>query len=237
MAAVEDTSLRTDARAVAWWVLVGAGAGAIAGFLVGGIGGRLAMLLLRLTSPESVLGVTSDDGFEIGVVTTATFNLIFAMTMLGALNGILYAALRGAIPNRLRLPLWGLFAAAVGGATLVNDEGVDFQILESVALAIALFVGLPGLAAVLVVVLVERWIERDPATDRVLVAVLVVAAIASTFALVVAAVVGAIALAIRRAGGAGAAVQRVAGIVVPVTLVVLMLWASWNLATKASRII
>ena len=32
------------------------------------------MLLLRLTSPESVIGLTSDDGFEIGVFSVRTFN-------------------------------------------------------------------------------------------------------------------------------------------------------------------
>ncbi len=44
-----------------------------AGFLVGlpviGLGSRLAMLLLRLTSPDAVIGATSDDGFTIGKVT------------------------------------------------------------------------------------------------------------------------------------------------------------------------
>src|ERR1044071_7492543 len=63
-----SATVRQDAAAVAWWVLVGAASGAIAGALVGGIGGRLAMLLLRLTSPDAVTGMISDDGFEIGVV-------------------------------------------------------------------------------------------------------------------------------------------------------------------------
>lgn len=36
------------------------------GVLVVGIGSRLAMLLLRVTSPDSVVGITSDDGFIIG---------------------------------------------------------------------------------------------------------------------------------------------------------------------------
>jgi len=62
-----SATVRQDAAAVAWWVLVGAASGAIAGALVGGIGGRLAMLLLRLTSPDAVTGMISDDGFEIGV--------------------------------------------------------------------------------------------------------------------------------------------------------------------------
>ena len=52
------------------------------------------MLLLRLTSPESVIGLTSDDGFEIGVVTAKTLSFILGMTFLGAGSGVLYAALR-----------------------------------------------------------------------------------------------------------------------------------------------
>ena len=43
------------------------------GVLVAGVGSRLAMLLLRLTSPDAVSGVTSgiesDDGFTIGQMT------------------------------------------------------------------------------------------------------------------------------------------------------------------------
>ena len=41
-------------------------AGIPLGVLVGGIVGRVAMLVLRLTSPDSVRGVESDDGFTIG---------------------------------------------------------------------------------------------------------------------------------------------------------------------------
>src|SRR4029079_17875202 len=109
------TTARDDARAVAWWVLLGAGSGAIAGALVGGVGGRLAMLLLRLTSPDHVVGMTSDDGFEIGVVSADTLQLVLAMALLGGINGIVYATLRSAIPRRLRLVLWTVFAAALGG--------------------------------------------------------------------------------------------------------------------------
>ena len=138
-----SATVRQDAAAVAWWVLVGAASGAIAGALVGGIGGRLAMLLLRLTSPDAVTGMISDDGFEIGVVSFETAQLVLAMAMLGGINGVFYAALRTAIPRKLRLPLWSVFAAALGGANIVHDDGVDFALLEPAALAIALFVLLP----------------------------------------------------------------------------------------------
>ena len=94
MEPASTSAVSDDASAVAWWVLVGVGSGAIAGFLIGGVGGRLAMLLLRLTSPDLVIGMTSDDGFEIGVLSTSTLGLLAGMTLLGAVNGLLYAALR-----------------------------------------------------------------------------------------------------------------------------------------------
>lgn len=237
MEATGGTSLQEDARAVAWWVLVGAGSGAIAGFLIGGIGGRLAMLLLRLTSPDLVIGGLSDDGFEIGVVTTKTLQLVLAMAMLGAANGVLYATLRTAIPRRLRLPLWTLFAAAAGGATFVHEEGIDFQLLEPAALAVALFIALPGLAAALVVVLVERWIGRDPAGHKRLVVALLVAATAGTFAVVLAVVIGAIALGMRREGHAAELIRPIAGVAVPLLLAAVTLLAGFNLVSEASRII
>lgn len=104
------------------------------------------MLLLRLTSPDSVVGMTSDNGFEIGVVTVDTLQLVLATAMLGGINGVVYAALRGAIPPRARLRLWSLFAAALGSVNIVHEDGVDFTFLEPALLAIALFVLLPGAA-------------------------------------------------------------------------------------------
>lgn len=229
-------SMRDDAKAVAWWVLVGTASGAIAGLLVGGVGGRLAMLLLRLTSPDMVIGMTSDDGFEIGVFSADTLQLLAGMTVLGGANGLLYAALRGAIPRRARLPLWMLLAAAVAGATFVNADGVDFTLLEPATLAVGLFVALPALAAALVVVLVERWIDVDPWLDRRLVAVLLVAAAAATVALALAGIVGALALGARRAG-AGERSRPLLRVAVPVVLAAVTLIAAFNLVAEASRII
>jgi len=228
--------IRDDVRSVAWWVLVGAAAGAIAGFLVGGIGGRLAMLLLRLTSPEIVLGVTSDDGFVIGSVTAQTFQLMFGMTVLGAINGVVYATLRTAIPRRLRLLLWAGFAALFGGSILVHEDGVDFTLLEPALLAILLFVALPGLAAALVVLLVERWSRATPWASRRLTLVLVVASACSTFALVFAVAAGAAALTVRRLPALRRLLQA-GRIVVPVGLAVLSAGACVDLLQESARIL
>jgi hypothetical protein len=229
-------TVRDDAAAVTWWVLVGAASGAIAGALVGGVGGRLAMLLLRLTSPDAVTGVISDDGFEIGVVSLDTVQLVLAMALLGAINGILYAALRGAIPRRLRLPLWSVFAAILGGANIVHEDGVDFTFVEPAALAIALFVLLPGAAAAVVVLLVERWSHVEPWSDSRLSIALCAGAIAGTFALGFAALVAVAALVVRRIGVDGV-LTRVARVAVPLGLVAVTSISAWELVTTAARIL
>ena len=228
--------LRPDVRAIAWWVLVGTAAGTLAGFVVGGVGGRLAMLLLRLTSPDDVLGLTSDDGFEIGVVSADTVQLLLAMAMLGGINGVVYAAVRTALPERVRLPLWVALAVTLGGATIVHEDGIDFTLLEPAALAIALFVVLPGVAAALVVVLVERWAEREPWASRRLTVGVCLAALAGTFALGVAALVGAAALAIRRAG-LGESARTLGRIAVPLGLAAVTVVTGWQLLTESIRIL
>ena len=236
IATSSSATVRQDAAAVAWWVLVGAASGAIAGALVGGIGGRLAMLLLRLTSPDAVTGMISDDGFEIGVVSFDTAQLVLAMAMLGAINGVLYAALRTAIPRKLRLPLWSVFAAALGGANIVHADGVDFAFLEPAALAIALFVLLPGAAAAVVVLFVERWMRVEPWSDRRLSIGLCIGAIAGTFALGFAALVAAGALVVRRLGG-DRLLRRAARLVVPAVLVVVTAVSAWELVATSARIL
>jgi hypothetical protein len=226
----------SDLRAVAWWVLVGTAAGALAGAVVGGLGGRLAMLILRLTSDDLVLGIVSDDGFEIGVVSARTLILVATTAALGAINGVLYAAVRDAIPPALRLPLWTLVGAAVVGAAVVHEDGIDFSLLEPHALAVALFVGLPALASAAVVVLVERCDRVEPWGNPRLTALLVAAALCGTVALAFSAVVAFGALAVRRAGLAD--VARSAGrIAVPAGIVVATVVSGLELVRESARIL
>ena len=166
----ERASLGADAGYAVTLVLVGAAAGALAGIVVGGIAGRFVMLLLRALSDPIVIGVTSDDGFVIGQVTLGgSLQLAGGMAALGAVNGVLYVLLRDAIPTKARAVLWSLFAAAVGGSQIVHGDGIDFALLEPLWLAVAAFVALPGLAALVVVQLVERWLgaRASPAASRI----------------------------------------------------------------------
>ena len=232
---------RLRAGEVAWRVLAGTAAGAVAGFLVGGVGGRLAMLLLRLTSSDAVIGLTSDDGFEIGVVSTRTFNLLVATTGLGGVAGALYAGARGAIPERLRLPLWTVVCTLVGGAGLVHDDGVDFVALDPHWLAVALFVALPAVAAVVLVLLAERWSSASPWQSRRLTAGLVAAAAAATLGLVVSLVVATAMLVafgvLALAGPHARRLRAIAGVLVPLVLVALAIFAAFDLVPETRTIV
>lgn len=144
-------------------------AGIWLGALVGGVGGRLAMLVLRLLSPDSVHGVISDDGFLIGQVTLkGTYDLIGLGAVIGLLGAIAYRWVdRWLIgPGWFRQLTSALGAGAVVGSMLVHADGVDFRLLRPLWLAIAFFVLIPSLFGFFigpleeVLARPEAWVHR-----------------------------------------------------------------------------
>jgi hypothetical protein len=140
--------------------------GVISGALVGGVGGRLAMLVLRITSDDSLHGVETDDGFVIGQVSTATLFLVLFTIVLGVLGALFYLSVRAWIPVRGRTVLAGVFGGIVGGAAFIKSDGIDFRLLEPLPLAIALFIALPAAYGVVMSHLVERNLRDTAATER-----------------------------------------------------------------------
>ena len=137
-------------------------AGLISGALVGGVGGRLAMFLLRLTSSPSLKGVETDDGFIIGSFTSDTAFLVAAMTALGAASGLFYAAVRTWLPDgHGRMWLTALLAGSTGGAVFLRPGGPDFTLIEPLWLAVLLFVALPAAHGMAVSVVAERLVRAD----------------------------------------------------------------------------
>ena len=137
-------------------------AGIPVGVIVAGIGSRLAMLLLRLTSPDAVRGVQSDDDFTIGQVTLAgTYHLL----LLGAGFGIIGAAAYQWVRPWLLGPWWfrrltvAHGSGVVVGSMLVHADGIDFRVLKPTWLAIGLFIALPALFGLAIGSAVDR-IER-----------------------------------------------------------------------------
>ena len=103
----------TTATAVTWQddlmtstrpLSAGVVGGLVTGAVVGGIGGRLAMFVLRLTSDPSLHGAETDDGFIMGQISGATLFLLIVTSVLGVLAGVLYLAVRTWFPLRRR---WG----------------------------------------------------------------------------------------------------------------------------------
>lgn len=140
-----------------------ASAGLLLGFVVNGWGSRLAMMLLARLNPE-VTGRISDDGFRMGQFTLSdTLGLVGFGTAVGVLGGLAYLAIRGLRfgPRWFQLTALAVGPAVVVGNLLVHTDGIDFHVLEPTALAIALFVALPGLFALSLALLVDRWDRPD----------------------------------------------------------------------------
>jgi hypothetical protein len=145
-------------------------AGIPTGVVVIGLGSRLAMFALRLTSSPNVVGIQSDDDFTIGRFTlSGTYNLI----VLGAAVGILGAAAYQWVRPWLIGPVWfryltlALASGVVVGSMLVHADGVDFNLLDPMWFAVALFVMLPAIFALAIAWAVE-YVERreGPAGHR-----------------------------------------------------------------------
>jgi hypothetical protein len=168
---IESVSEDEDARRAKPWRTAFADAarflspavliGLVSGAVIGGVGGRLAMLFLRLTSDDSLRGLKTDDDFTIGVFSGATFFLVLITTYLGAAGGLIYMLFRDWFPERWRPVIFGLLGATIGGALVIRPGGTDFTLVEPHLLAVVLFVLLPGAYGVVLSVFTDRLIKME----------------------------------------------------------------------------
>lgn len=144
-------------------------AGIATGIVVVGVGSRLAMLVLRVSSADSVDGVTSDDGFTIGRFTlSGTYNLLLIGAGVGIIGTCAYQLVRPWLigPGWFRRCTVGLASGAVVGSMLVKTNGIDFVALTPTWLAIGLFVALPAAFAVCLAIAVDRVEQRVTVRTR-----------------------------------------------------------------------
>ncbi len=142
-------------------------AGLVVGVPVIGLGSRLVMFVLRLTSPESVVGATSDDGFTIGDFTLGgTYNLMMMGMGLGVLGAAAYLVVKPLLfgPSWFRRVATGIGAGLVVAPIVINADGADFVILEPTWLAIGLFVALPIVFGIAIGPVVDLIADRESAT-------------------------------------------------------------------------
>jgi hypothetical protein len=135
-------------------------AATVAGALVGGVLGRLAMSLLASRNPEDA-GFTSDDGFTIGQVTAGgTTQLVFASIALAMVGASVYMIVRPLLlgVGAVRVAVASLGFGVTAAALLIDPEGFDFSQLEPPWLPVALFVVLPVALVAVFSTLVERFL-------------------------------------------------------------------------------
>ena len=135
--------------------------GLVLGLLIGGVGGRLAMRVIFLTSDPGVRGIESDDGFLIGQFTFDTLNLLITGSFFGVAGAFAYLGVRPWLlgPLWLRSVTCAVAAGALIGSVVIIPDGVDFTALSPVPLAVALFIAIPALFGLLCPPAVE-WALR-----------------------------------------------------------------------------
>ncbi len=143
----------------------------IGGVLVLGGGGRLAMRLsgaMAIVNDPGVRMRLTGDGFRIGLITIdGSLGLLIFGGIFGSLIAAGYwALLKPHLPRRRGLLIAGLAAAAIGGNAFVKADNVDFVILRPVAMNVALYPFLSGLAGIAIVA-IDRKLERRPMTSSV----------------------------------------------------------------------
>ena len=141
--------------------------GVVAGPLVLGLGGRLAMRLTAATSDDRVQGTLTEAEETVGEITLGgTIGLVIFVGVFGGLmGGFLYMLIR----RWLRGPAWraGLVVgvlglAAFGRLAALDPESVDFELLSPRWLAVLLFVVLAPFFGIVLAALIERLDRSYP---------------------------------------------------------------------------
>jgi hypothetical protein len=147
---------------------VAAIAGSIAGILVGGIGGRVAMRISGAMSDQALVGLArTDNGNVLGEITFGgtLALLIFVGFFAGVLGGIFYTAVR---PWLRPLGRWaglafGLALLAAAGSLVLDPFNIDFRKFGVPVVNVLLFAALfPlfGIAHMLLADTIERRMPR-----------------------------------------------------------------------------
>ncbi|QYF90689.1 hypothetical protein [Arthrobacter sp. PAMC25284] len=168
----ERTEARTEAKLRAfrryfWWADVVSFSALVSAVLAAWPGGRLAMRVLALTSPDAAQGRLTEADFIVGFPTIegSLALLLFAGLPAGYCAALLYVVLRRWLPpGRWAGPLLGVLILVWLGALVdpLRADNIDFDIVEPGWLAVALFGGLAVLHGAVVAAAAGWWSERVP---------------------------------------------------------------------------
>lgn len=149
-------------------------AGVIAGFIVGGAGGRLLMRVAAIEAPDRVTGSVTENGNRVGDITVG--GTIELLVFVGLFSGVFGAAAYVITEpwlswaGRLRGLLFGILLIAAASGVALNPDNIDFGLVGSERLVVGMFLGLFVLYGVLLVelsLLLEPLIPKTAHSDEI----------------------------------------------------------------------
>ena len=142
----------------AWGVVAAVFSGAVVGAVVGGVGGRVAMRLTAASTEGPPFTLT---GNAVGVVTLGgTLSLMAGTVKVGVLAGLLYAAVRWALPSSHRALVFALLALLLLGGLFLSDT--EFEQFRPPLLTAAFFLPVFPVFGLGLAALVERLDPQPP---------------------------------------------------------------------------
>jgi hypothetical protein len=163
----QDGSAGTAALRSVWWLGLAAAAGASAGLLVLGPGGRLAMRLLAVTAGDDAQGALTEADEIVGDITlggTLGF-MIFVGLLGGAFTGLVYVAIQRWLPGppgrglAFGAVLLVLFATRIEPLRTSNE---DFDLVGPTWVTLLVFAALAFAQGAAVSAFVNRWSRTQP---------------------------------------------------------------------------
>jgi hypothetical protein len=137
-------------------------AGAVAGILVLGVGGRVVMRLAAMVAPDA-RGLLTDNGNVVGVITAeGTVALVlFGGLFFGVIGAVVWVAVESWLPTRglRRVLAAGVTSVGLASFVLVAPDNPDFRILGRSPVIVALLVVLIAAFGVALAVGAE-WLDR-----------------------------------------------------------------------------
>jgi hypothetical protein len=137
-------------------------AGALTGFVVAGVGGRIVMRLAAMLVPASA-GRFTENGNQIGDITmSGSLGLILLGGLFfGLSGGVIWVVVSPWIPGAgLRRAILAMPAAiALTGVGLIQAGNPDFRILQHDGVVVAMLLGLLAVAGASIALL-DGWLDR-----------------------------------------------------------------------------
>jgi hypothetical protein len=139
--------------------------GFLAGIIVGGVGGRLAMRFSALAGGSAISGLLTENGNVVGDITVEGISFIFISgAIAGVFGGLLYVAARGWLPvsRPWRGAAFGVLLLLAFGSGIIDGNNPDFSRFGPPVSNIGLFASLFILFGIVVAPIAERLDRAFP---------------------------------------------------------------------------